>query len=772
MIYLESCKNIIEFIKKTIESNNISLHYLSKQMNVPRIQLKRIIYGEIKSTKINILELYSLIKKINDKSQNLENIQVNNHNKENNPDSCLKIQKIFNSKNLDSLISKRAEKVLYLLSIMNEIKNYQNFFNDCFYLINKSKTEKFNKDLLLLLEHDIISIKNNTLFPGKNFFVPDLSLRTRSLNINYALQYLEKKELWGDAYHLSLYLNNTRKREYFLIQYCFNLYRNEKYDEIINLFNNFFKQLRAEKKRKSRQLKIFYISILINIYSDQNKIINSFLYGNYLMKYIPIKKNLLLDNFNDKFDLSEIYELDRSYTPQFSILSYFVFCSLIDIIRCYLKLQLYEQANSFSDYFIEHLPVYDKYYSYFFQFKSILVSYFGSISDYYNLKIIVDRIPSQNINKNELKFKIDHMISILEVKNKSNINELEDPENSFDSLNKYFVENFPIKNIHSSYLALFCERYIWGVIFQKKYDLAISALIYFNYNRVLTEKLECKAHLVFLFLAILKNPKKRKILLTPFRKNIIDLRMSDLSKYFDFPDSEKLFNISKNFFNEKLKLNIDFFDNFSLFDFFKIVIKNIIIEREKFKANYNNLLLDIQKKKDKVFEYIKIKLKENLKNNNIKFYSSKLIKKDPIKYFIEIYPFDAQLLSVFSYKSLEKQIFSDILAVQEINFYISFLKSISLLSPKNETLKTNQQKVNIDDIDFDNIYNITINKVDISSFYKDYLSKHIKNISLNNLFRKNEENENNITYLFFNLFNIDKDKPFLTYIKSYILQNI
>jgi len=753
-INLGQYPNIIAYLNKTINKYKISLHFLERELNIPRVQIRRILNTEISSTGFDLLSFYKIVKsfekKENQKKADKTGINYSEEKKQ--------LFEFLQPLNFPQYLY--CDKILFLLAKLKKIRNFHDFFNDIFFLVNDEKISRMYESLELLVKYLIIEIKDDILTRGERFFYPELSRRTQNLYINYALNYFEREKQWEEGFFLSLICKNSRCREFFLMQYLHTLYRKQKYKKISRIITNYFSWLKRNKKRKSREFKIFYLSLMININSDQSNYFNVLLYGNYLLKYIPIKNNILSNKYNNDFNINSVYGLDKKFYP-FSddIVSYYIFCSFIDISISYYSLQLFDFSNDLSNYFISHLPVTDKFYLSFFQYKISFHINKGSIGDLIILNRVLNNIP-ENKNKLLYKVKLEHYISILKKDNALRIKVY----NIHKNKSQY--------SFHATYRENSYERYIMDKISQKDFKTAFSLVIAFYCHG---KKLECFSLLIFLFLNILKQNKPSFILNLNIMNMIINLCNDPLHEFYNFPEYSKLCGTAIDLLANLLKINENKLQGLSVFQVFIRLLKSSETEISKFNMNYNQYLKKLANKKIEISRYINSKL------NQEKYSSEKGTGTPvPIDSFIEKYPLDPFFLSLFATVKNDKSLVDNIIPILEINLYKDFItellmefhqfysdeinrKSAPEPEPKN-TGSENREKLLFD------LYH-SGNRSRIKKFYFKYFSEYEKSELLKIRNSDYFSNSINFSELFYNLFSFDTSKKYINYIRTYILIN-
>lgn len=765
--YLKNYEEDIDLLNTLIKNNLVSLNFASNLLKISKSHLKKIIEKKISKTSTNLNRIKNFIKekKYNYYWENLFKPISN------------KVYDELHVKNIDNkLIKIYSKKILFYINILKKIENYELFFNEVFYINNKYKRLIITKTIDFLKKNQYILIKKDIIFPGLHFKVFYLSKKTKSSLLNKALYLFETKKDYFNCMYITLIQNKNKQTEKYLISYAFTLYIENKFDEIILIFNTYFKVIKKLKKQKSYTLKIFYLSILTIINSKKYKFINTYIYTFFLFKYLPVKKSIFSNVFNDNYNINLPYKLDSKTNLTNNEISYTSFLAIAYISNMFLKFELYEQAILFTDFIISKLPKEDYYFPYFYQIKYLFFTYFGDIN---NLKMIIYDYDMKNTpTVIKEKFRYKYMLGLLE----KDLPTLE-------FLNIYFYKKASKENYNLTYKLNVLEKFFYFNILNNNIKRA------FNYNVAYLKNVkdvtfhDTLLYFIFIFIYILKN-RIFDIFEVNLNNFLVDLKKDIYSKIFTFESKFKYMTFLYNYFSDIYLFDIYKFKNLTLLEFFILLFKKINLIFSRLKKEYKKDQIKLIQNKKEILNNLSIKIK-TLCSTSKEINSSKSNRNiDILGLVIEKYPHEVEILKLFSGISKNEDIFAYTMVIKEYNYIFNllndvfneFLKFLYKNNINNKSPFNFQNSVNNKNrIDFIKLlenqeFNRIIKQTNFN--FKLYIEKRLKSnlvklenerINIHENIKKSKNNKLNITNQFLSVFNDNIENEFLRFEKAYML---
>ncbi len=515
---LKDYDDLIDEISYIIANNNISKKYISKRLDISKTMLNKILFKKVKSTKININNIYSIV--------NLEYKRGNTYYIDFNILNNKKL-KLFDINNDNQNYGYNNEEFRYLrivlaiLYIYEKIINYDDFFCNLFYLSTSRKKNIFNNLINKLQKNKIINIVDTSIFKGNNYFFVSVPKKSFSYYSNFLIKYFRNIKSYKNATIASFYYNNLNFEENFY-EYIYQLQMNGKYDLIILLYNNYFNMCKINNKRKSKQFRIMYNIIQsINYYLKLNTS-KSIFFMDKSLKLLNIKKNILNTNYNNLI-ISDFSKLLRKYSKETKCTYlYFIKSFLYYTLIFYSKAGLYKIGKNFQKFCLNFLEDNDPLYYQYYGFDYFRIFDHGDLED---LEKLYKNIKHHKYSKYMFGFyyELFHDIDLAD----KTINQIE--LYKFDAYNKRKI----------------ILRKITLMICQKQYKNAFSELLLFIYSSNSKIQREVYFYIIFHFLSLIKNYNHLKIvdfLKQDFSNQVDQLYDNEISDEFEisYKNLEKL----------------------------------------------------------------------------------------------------------------------------------------------------------------------------------------------------------------------------------------
>jgi len=754
---LNEYKEVINCANKEIQDHALSLNSLHHKTGISRQTLRRVLHLEGSRTKVNPIELLKAVMAL----VNDHKITILAFNESEIIRKKVDLKNYF--PNLIERDSRYLKIILYFISILKEIKEYEGFFTDLFYLIDPDKKKRFNFVIQLLLDNEILELKaNNTIKQGKNYFISSLKHRTKVYNLNIAARYFEKNDRFKEAFICYRFLGNNRKREANLMEHITDIYFSNTPHLCPELFNSYFIWLKKTNRRKSNEFKIFYISVLINYFSNRSMISNAFMYSLYLIKYIKIKDHILSIECNKNFTFDTVYALDTESQCKYKSVSHFVNSALLNFISLYFDFSMYDFAFKLNRFVLSKLPEKDVHYPYFSNLEFLFICKFGDLK---KLKKHISELEYVNCSyKANTLFKMKHLYYGLS----SDVSQLLE-------LQKEFLQNFNPENYHYNSIKNIYENYIIYFTVQKKFENSIAFCFTFMFYKKKKNIYESLLYFLQIFIQLIKN--HQRALFSVQLKKIYKILYNDpFGKVFGIPEKDNLNDQITSFFpfsNPMNKKNISAFDEFTIKEFYLVFfkrIKDIFVHLKK--EFLEQQILFVKKKRDLVN-----KMKKQLIGDGyLKGESNR--QQDIITTFIARYPEDNKILQFFLQENENEDVYSYYVFIQEFNFLEYFLDGMlkEYFMYENRQIIGKSPNISFFENISENLINqILVSKFDFNTYVSSYFENYLVNLEeerksiLNEIDKDESLQKVNLTNKLLSFFDNDVDEKFLEFTKAYIL---
>ncbi len=727
MYNINSYNEIIRETNFYISKYKISINSLSKNTGISRQTINKIINKEQTKTKYNpsrILEETLKLCNVDSFDYNKTSLKTKNLQKRN-----ILMYEIFSKKNQNL-----AQLIIYFLSIFNEIPEFNKFFNYIFYTVSSEKEQRYIHTIKKLKDNSIVSISNNILQLNRNIHYLEISKNKKTYYLNLAYKYFQKEKCYKKCYQCALYLKNNQMIENSFIKYLYKLYINNPSYNILEDMNNHFIWLKKNKKRKSKEFKIFYISLLLNFFYNNSKITTSFIYSIYFIKNIKIKENIFSKELNYNFNFQKIINLDSKNKTK-NIISYFTTSSLLRIVHIYNKMNLPHLSLSLNNFLLNKINKSNIFYPYLYNYEFLFIYQYGNMD---NLKKLINNI-SQIYNNEDMLFKTSQIYFILKK-----------DYNKYNEISSKYLSNNELDKKHYTFINNIFENFIIASISKKDYLTSISLIIGELNTKI--NKYEFYIYLSIIFILILKN---NRIDLLNMKCN----HLFDTEKYLKLKELFKIKNIYKikNQLSNYIEVPIKQFNSLSIGEFYYYFFKSYLSFQNKNSKKLIDLQLNFLNNCDtSIKEINNFLLSQNIINNN------KKKQYDTIGTFISHFPVDNKLLKIFHIEQREEDFFLIRKYMKEFNLITNFFE--------NYTDKT--FKINFVDYLKDSKFFLSTLKYSekTKNFIKEYFENHLNDIEIEKriIFKKHDKKEN-ITHQLTNIFKQDISKKQLSYTKCYLI---
>lgn len=655
--------------------------------------------------------------------------------------------------------------ILYIFNFIGKIYSPFNTLKDMFYVYNKN--EKFLIcSITFLCQKQILKLENNFLKRSSNFIKLKLGRRKSSRILNYCYSYYYKLKDYETCYklifHFKLSMHEKEDLIINLVTYHFSL---KNYDKIFPVFLEYFKYLKTNNKRKSKTLRLFYLSVLTNYF-----FIKGYYIKGLVASYSLFNSFFLYTSEKNKKKLLKRLSIHSSHNKLF----YFIVLLFLFQNNTYLQLGWYNQFLFFNR-FLEKIIVYEsKYKVYLYEDLYLFICRFG---DSKSLKNLIDKINKiEDPNKELMLFKYYQKLYIFQ-NNKQILKIL------ISKYKRKLEQNIPDNLTLNNFL----ERHIDSLLIMEDYTNALFYNLLFIFNDSFENNIFEGLLFLYLFFLLIINNNNVDFLNMTISSFLLKVKSDSLFfKYLSISNKNELFdkififlkkfnleNTNKFEINKEPIKNIKKFKNIKLFDLliqFYIYSDFLFSKLEKeLKELYSQFL----KCKNDSLQKINLFLNKNNKINhsditNLDFLKNK---KDVLKIYLEQNNYS--LLNKFI--TIDSGIISKIKYLNEYIFYSKLYKKLIIEIHKRKTKKNKTFKNDRILFNKENLFFIFSNFSIISDFTKNYFSTYIS--WLNNKkkyifenFKKINKNKN-ITEEFLNLTKKPLIFPFLRYSKAIIIYN-